>query len=69
MDKKLLEMLACPITKAPLQFDKKAQELISTPARLAFPVRDGIPIMLEDEARELSVEEIEQWNAKAGHSA
>jgi uncharacterized protein YbaR (Trm112 family) len=69
MDKKLLDMLACPITKAPLQFDKKTQELISTPARLAFPIRDGIPIMLEDEARELTAEEIEQWNAKAGHSA
>ncbi|MHA1523376.1 MAG: Trm112 family protein [Alphaproteobacteria bacterium] len=50
---KLLEILVCPITKGPLTYDKKAQELISEKARLAYPIRDGIPIMLPDEARKL----------------
>ncbi len=59
MDKKLLDILVCPITKGSLKYDKKAQELISKSARLAYPVRDGIPIMLEEEARELSLEEVE----------
>jgi uncharacterized protein YbaR (Trm112 family) len=48
---KLLEMLVCPITKGPLRYDASAQELISDQAKLAFPIRDGIPIMLIDEAR------------------
>lgn len=52
-DPKLLELLVCPLTKAPLQYDAKAQELISQAAKLAFPIRDGIPIMLVDEAREI----------------
>ena len=60
MDKKLLELLVCPVTKGPLIFDEKAQELISRSARLAYPIRDGIPVMLEDEARELSESELEQ---------
>ena len=59
MDKKLLNILVCPVTKGSLKYDKKAQELISKSARLAYPVRDGIPVMLEEEARELSSEEVE----------
>ncbi|OGT35884.1 MAG: tetraacyldisaccharide 4'-kinase [Gammaproteobacteria bacterium RBG_16_51_14] len=60
MDKKLLEILVCPVTKGPLIYDKANQELISKAARLAYPVRDGIPVMLENEARSLSDEEIEK---------
>jgi uncharacterized protein len=50
---KLLEILVCPITKGPLEYDPAAQELISRAARLAYPIRDGIPIMLPEEARAL----------------
>jgi uncharacterized protein YbaR (Trm112 family) len=64
MDKKLLEILVCPVTKAPLIYDKAGMELISLAARLAFPVRDDIPIMLESEARELSEEEYERYKKK-----
>jgi len=53
IDPKLLEILVCPVTKAPLDYDREAQELISKKAGLAFPIRDGIPIMLVDEARNL----------------
>ncbi len=53
VDPKLLEILVCPLTKGPLRYDAEAQELISDRARLAFPIRDGIPIMLPDEARPL----------------
>jgi hypothetical protein len=53
LDPKLLEILACPKTKAPLRYDEDAQELISDKAKLAFPVRDGIPILLIEEARSL----------------
>lgn len=53
LDPNLLEVLACPVTKESLVYDEKAGELISKKAKLAFPVRDGIPIMLIDEAREL----------------
>jgi len=59
MDKKLLEIVACPVTKGPLIYDKKNQELISKSARLAYPIKDDIPVMLEDEARSLTDEEIE----------
>jgi hypothetical protein len=52
-DPKLLEILVCPVTKGPLEYDAAAQELISRKAKLAFPIRDGIPIMLTDEARRL----------------
>lgn len=52
-DPALLEMLVCPLTKMPLQYDREKQELVSRAARLAYPIRDGIPIMLPDEAREL----------------
>lgn len=51
IDRRLLEILVCPVTKGPLDYDRDAQELISRQARLAYPIRDGIPIMLEDEAR------------------
>ena len=57
VDPKLLEVLVCPQTRKPLRYDKQRQELISDAARLAYPVRDGVPIMLIDEARELGVDE------------
>ena len=53
IDPRLLEILVCPLTKAPLRYDRQAQELISEEAGLAYPIRDGIPIMLVDEARPL----------------
>jgi len=53
VDPKLLEILVCPLTKEPLEYDAQAQELISRTERLAYPIRDGIPIMLADEARAL----------------
>lgn len=57
MDKKLLEILACPICKGPLIFRPEAGELICRADRLAFPIREGIPVMLVEEARPLSAEE------------
>ena len=59
MDPKLLDILVCPVTKGPLVYDREKQELISRSARLAFPIRDGIPVMLEDEARRLEPAEYE----------
>jgi len=59
MDKHLLDILVDPVTKGPLIYDSKRQELISRGSRLAYPIRDGIPVMLPEEARELSSEEIE----------
>jgi uncharacterized protein YbaR (Trm112 family) len=59
MDKHLLDILVDPVTKGPLIYDSKRQELISRGARLAYPIRDGIPVMLPEEARELSSDEIE----------
>jgi uncharacterized protein YbaR (Trm112 family) len=59
VDSKLLEMLVCPVTKGPLTYDRARQELISKSARLAYPVRDGIPVMLEEEARKLTPAEYE----------
>jgi uncharacterized protein YbaR (Trm112 family) len=53
IDPKLLEILVCPVTKAPLSYDRKKQELVSKKAGLAYPIRGGIPIMLPDEARRL----------------
>ena len=53
VDPKLLEILVCPVTKTTLEYDRERQELISRAARLAFPIRDGIPILLEEEARRL----------------
>jgi uncharacterized protein YbaR (Trm112 family) len=58
MDTRLLELLVCPVTKGPLEYDREKQEMISRSARLAYPVRDGIPILLEEEARTLSDEEL-----------
>ena len=58
MDIKLLELLVCPVTKGPLLYERENNELISRSARLAYPVRDGIPILLENEARTLSDEEL-----------
>ena len=58
MDTKLLELLVCPVTKGPLEFDRSRQELMSRSARLAYPVRDGMPVMLETEARTLTDEEL-----------
>lgn len=60
MDTKLLELLVCPVTKGPLILDRERQELLSRSARLAYPIRNGIPILLENEARPLSDEELER---------
>jgi uncharacterized protein YbaR (Trm112 family) len=57
LDKKLLDILACPVCKGPLVFDRENQELICKADRLAYPVRDDIPVMLEEEARKIPVEE------------
>jgi len=64
MDKKLLDILVCPVTKGPLIFDRKNQELISLSAGLAYPVRDDIPVMLPEEARELTADEKDAWRKK-----
>lgn len=61
MDKNLLDILVCPVTKGPLIYDKSKQELISVAARLAYPIRDDIPIMLESDARTLTREEVEHY--------
>ena len=63
MDNKLLELLVCPVTKGPLDYDRERQELLSRSSRLAYPIRKGIPILLENEARLLSDEEIERLAA------
>ena len=59
MDNKLLELLVCPVTKGPLELNRDTQELVSRSARLAYPVRDGIPVLLENEARTLTDAELE----------
>ena len=61
LDKKLLEILVCPICKKDLVYDKDRKELICLSDLLAFPVKDGIPVMLEDEAREVSISEREKY--------
>lgn len=58
MDPKLLQILVCPVTKGPLVYNKATNELISKSARLAYPVKDGIPVLLEDEARKLQDDEV-----------
>ncbi len=58
MDTRLLELLVCPVTKGPLEYDREHQELLSRSARLAYPVRDGIAVLLENEARTLTDEEL-----------
>ena len=60
MDAKLIEILVCPVTKGPLVYDRERQELVSRSAGLAYPIRDGIPVMLEDEARRLTPDEVER---------
>jgi uncharacterized protein YbaR (Trm112 family) len=60
MDTKLLELLVCPVTKGPLQLDRERQELHSRSARLAYPIRDGIPVLLEAQARPLTDVELER---------
>jgi hypothetical protein len=64
MDPKLLELLVCPVTKGHLDYDRQRMELISRSARLAYAVRDGIPILLEEQARTLSDDELEQLPAR-----
>lgn len=59
MDSALLDILVCPICKGPLRYDRKTDELSCRVDRLAFPVRDGIPVMLEEEARRLTLEELD----------
>lgn len=59
MDKRLLDLLVCPVTRGPLSWHPERQELWSRSARLAYPVRDGIPVMLEEEARPLAEDELE----------
>ena len=61
LDNKLLSILVCPLCKADLRYDKEAAELICRADKLAFPVRDGVPVMLVDEARELSPEERDKY--------
>ena len=61
MDKKLLDILVCPVTKGSLIYDKDKQELISISARLAYPIKEDIPVMLENEARTLTDEELEHY--------
>ncbi|ATC94536.1 Trm112 family protein [Pseudoalteromonas tunicata] len=62
-DIKLLEIIACPVTKGKLRYDKANAELISTQAKLAYPIREDIPVLLENEARELGHDEVEKWNS------
>jgi uncharacterized protein len=69
MDTKLLELLVCPVTKGRLSYDRERQELVSRGARLAYPVRDGIPILLESEARTLTDEEIDALHTSGSRPA
>ncbi|AUM14493.1 Trm112 family protein [Ketobacter alkanivorans] len=64
-DTKLLEILVCPVTKAKLQYDNEKEELVCLASGLAYPVRDGIPVMLEEEARQISQEEKEAYKRKS----
>ncbi len=64
LDPKLLEILVDPITKAPLLYDRERQELVSVESALAYPVRDDIPVMIEEQARRLSDEEVEAWRRR-----
>lgn len=69
MDKRLLAILVCPANKTPLNYDASKQELISLAAGLAYPIRDGIPILLVNEAREISLEEAEVYRKQSQVSA
>ena len=66
VDPKLLEMLVCPLTKGPLVYDREAQELISEQAGIAYPIREGIPIMLIDEARTIDADRAAAQRATTG---
>lgn len=59
IDKKLLSILVCPVSKAPLEYNRERQELICWASKLAYPIRDGIPVMMESEARQLTEEEVD----------
>lgn len=63
MDKRLLAILACPVTKGPLIYDQEKQELICKSSQLAYPIHEGIPVMLGEEARKLSLEELDNVDA------
>jgi uncharacterized protein YbaR (Trm112 family) len=67
IDKKLLSILVCPVSKAPLEYVPEQQELICWASGLAYPIRDGIPVMLETEARQISQEERERRQAAKPH--
>lgn len=62
IDKKLLSILVCPVSKAPLIYDRDGEELVCPASGLAYPIRDGIPVMLESEARQISLEEKERYS-------
>jgi len=62
VDRKLLEILVCPLTKGALRYDETAQELISVEAGLAYPIRRGIPIMLPEDARGMTDDEVARWH-------
>jgi uncharacterized protein YbaR (Trm112 family) len=64
VDSKLLDILVCPVCKGPLKYDRSREELVSVESGLAYPIRDGIPVMLEDEARKLSPDEVDAWRKK-----
>ena len=64
LDARLLEILVDPLTKAPLLYDRDHDELVSVESALAYPVRDDIPVMIEEEARKLSPEEVEAWRKR-----
>ncbi len=66
IDQQLLAILVCPVTKAPLQLSKDKTELICTASRLAYPIRDDIPVLLEEEARNIGIEEYESYKEGAG---
>ena len=66
LDKRLLDILVCPATKGPLIYARERNELISLSNRCAYPIRDDIPVMLEEEARALSEEEVAAWRGKGG---
>ncbi|QFY42523.1 Trm112 family protein [Candidatus Methylospira mobilis] len=69
MDRKLLDILVCPVCKSPLLYRKEHQELVCKADRLAYPIQDGIPVMLESEARRLSLEEIDELNKGLAETA
>lgn len=69
MDKRLLDILVCPLNKTPLWYDAAHQELVSTASGLAYPVRDGIPVLLVDEARQMTLDEVEAIKRQQGGDA